>query len=253
MNKTRVGSIPPQCQAHKKPSRAPARDLSQTWSTQTTLPCLLTHGMTCRQCTSLSTYCCAFRVSISCQKTKSIAVLPCSSSVQRTAIHYPNKPPVEPVTNFQYLGSVIHYNRGSDLEVKSRVWKASQAFGSLSYILWYQKNPLSNQAPYLQLRHHSNSALCWVSAGTCTPPAELHGHMSGMPDSWLPKQLLLCTPVLQTTNARSMALRPLGNAIIGGSHLTFKCFQATNVIVLRGTNGHADCLSCIPSPSLRLM
>ena len=59
---------------------------------------------------------------------------------QPASIHLsPNQPLVESVTRFQYLGSIVQDDCGSDLEVNSRICKASQAFGSLSRILWYQK------------------------------------------------------------------------------------------------------------------
>ena len=75
--------------------------------------------------TSLSTYCLAFGFSISCEKTKSMAVLP-SSACEPTSIHrFPKQPSVEPINNFQYLGSVIQDDYGSDVEVNSRLCKAS--------------------------------------------------------------------------------------------------------------------------------
>ena len=90
--------------------------------------------------TTLSTHCSAFGLSISCSKTKTMAVLPASHCAPPVSIHlFPNHPPVEPVSTFQYLGSAIQEDCGSDLEVNSRICKASQAFGSLSRILWYQK------------------------------------------------------------------------------------------------------------------
>ena len=90
--------------------------------------------------TSLSTHCRNFGLSISCSKTKTMAVLPSSLYPQPAPIHLsPNQPPVESVTSFQYLGSIVQDDCGSDLEVNSRICKASQAFGSLSRILWYQK------------------------------------------------------------------------------------------------------------------
>ena len=88
--------------------------------------------------TTLSTHYSAFGLLISCSKTKTMAVLPASHCAPPVPIHlFPNHPPVEPVSSFQHLGSVIQEDCGSDLEVNSRICKASQAFSSLSHILWY--------------------------------------------------------------------------------------------------------------------
>ena len=58
--------------------------------------------------TTLSTHCSAFGLSISCSKTKTMAVLPASHCAPPVPIHlFPNHPPVEPVSTFQYLGSDI--------------------------------------------------------------------------------------------------------------------------------------------------
>ena len=92
--------------------------------------------------TSLSTHCRNLGLSISCAKTKTktMAVLPSDTCTQPAPIHLlPDQPPIEPVSSFQYLGSIVQDDCGSDLEVNSRICKASQAFGSLSRILWYQK------------------------------------------------------------------------------------------------------------------
>ena len=51
----------------------------------------------------------------------------------------PGEVPVQVVSNFQYLGSVVSSDCSPTAEVKSRIAKASQAFRSLSRLLWYQK------------------------------------------------------------------------------------------------------------------
>ena len=51
----------------------------------------------------------------------------------------PGEVPVEVVSNFQYLGSVVSSDCSPTAEVESRIAKASQAFRSLSRLLWYQK------------------------------------------------------------------------------------------------------------------
>ena len=52
---------------------------------------------------------------------------------------FPNDALVEVVSHFQYLGSIVQDDCGSELEVDSRICKASKAFQSLSRILWYQQ------------------------------------------------------------------------------------------------------------------
>ena len=51
----------------------------------------------------------------------------------------PGEVPVEVVSNFQYLGSVVYSDCSPTAELESRIVKASQAFRSLSRLLWYQK------------------------------------------------------------------------------------------------------------------
>ena len=92
----------------------------------------------------------------------------------------PQPSPVEPVSSFQYLGSVIQEDCGSDLEVSSRICKASQAFGSLSHILLYQKKIRTQTKlnSHFQFCHHSHTALwyrmCCVVAVAYPSLAKLH-------------------------------------------------------------------------------
>ena len=83
--------------------------------------------------TSLSTHCQDFGLSISCAKDQDYG----SFSIQllATTRAYPSFPQQD--------------NCGTDLEVNSRICKASQAFGSLSCTLWYQKK---DQDPYQAVR-----------------------------------------------------------------------------------------------------
>ena len=90
--------------------------------------------------TSLSTHCRNLGLSINCAKTKTMAVLPSDTCTPPAPIHlFPDQPTIEPVSSFHYLGSIVQDDCGSDLEVNSQICKASQVFGSLSRILWYQK------------------------------------------------------------------------------------------------------------------
>ena len=184
-----------------------------------------------------------------------MAVLPASLCAQPVPIHlFPNYPPVEPVPSFQYLGSVIQENCGSNLEVSSRVCNASQAFGSLSRILWYQKK-IRTQT---KLRIFSSVIIPTMLYGTeCTVLLQPHidrlqsfimrclriilgisvwdmkrnttirklahqqrlsslllarrlrflGHISRMPGSRLPKQLLVCAPAQGARSAGGQKCR----------------------------------------------
>ena len=51
----------------------------------------------------------------------------------------PRDKPIEVVPHFQYLGSFVQNDCGMDIEVNSRISKASLAFRSLSRILWLQR------------------------------------------------------------------------------------------------------------------
>ena len=79
-------------------------------------------------------------LSISCNKTKLMAVLPSESHPQPEPYSLVSgEPSVEVVSSFQYLGSIVQDDCSSSLEVDSRICKASKAFRSLSRILWYQR------------------------------------------------------------------------------------------------------------------
>ena len=91
---------------------------------------------------SLSNCCRRLGLTISCKKTKSFAVIPPESlDVQSPEpIHLvPGDEPIQVVSNFQYLGSIVQNDCRLDAEVNSRICKASSAFRSLSQILWYQR------------------------------------------------------------------------------------------------------------------
>lgn len=85
--------------------------------------------------TSLSTHCQDFGLSISCAKDQDYG----SFSIQllATTRAYPSFPQQD--------------NCGTDLEVNSRICKASQAFGSLSCTLWYQKKIRTHTKLYVHL------------------------------------------------------------------------------------------------------
>ena len=79
-------------------------------------------------------------LTISCSKTKPLAVLPSDLYPKPVPINlFPDDDSVEVVSNFQYLGSIVQDNCGTAIEVDSRICKASKAFRSLCCILWYQR------------------------------------------------------------------------------------------------------------------
>ena len=91
---------------------------------------------------SLSTCCKKLGLTISCKKTKTLAVLPPNSPDALSPVpihHIPGAEPIEVVSHFQYLGSIVQNDCGMDKEISSRICKASAAFQSLSRILWYQR------------------------------------------------------------------------------------------------------------------
>jgi hypothetical protein len=70
-------------------------------------------------------------LSISCEKIKSLAVLPSESpDAQSPALIHlvPGEEPIEVVPHFQYLGSIVQNHCGVDTEISSRICKASSAF-----------------------------------------------------------------------------------------------------------------------------
>ena len=77
-------------------------------------------------------------LSISCTKTKTMAILPDLFPRPEPVHLFPNDAPVEVVSHIQYLVSIVQDNCGSDLEADFRICKALKAFQSLSHILGYQ-------------------------------------------------------------------------------------------------------------------
>ena len=91
---------------------------------------------------SLAACCKKLGLTISCKKTKTLAVLPPDSpaDLTPTPIHlFPREEPIEVVSSFQYLGSTIQQDCSLDCEVNSRICKASTTFRSLSRVLWLQR------------------------------------------------------------------------------------------------------------------
>ena len=56
----------------------------------------------------------------------------------------PGDEPIDVVSHFQYLGSFVQNDCEMDVEINSRICKASSAFQSLSWILWYQRKIKTN-------------------------------------------------------------------------------------------------------------
>ena len=77
-------------------------------------------------------------LSISCTKTKTMAILPDLFPRPEPVHLFPNDAPVEVVSHIQYLVSIVQDNCSSDLEADFRICKALKAFQSLSHILGYQ-------------------------------------------------------------------------------------------------------------------
>ena len=76
----------------------------------------------------------------SCSKIKTLAVLPSDLYPKPVPIDlFPDDDPVEVVSIFQYLGSIVQDNCGTAIEMDSIICKAYKAFRSLCRILWYQR------------------------------------------------------------------------------------------------------------------
>ena len=89
---------------------------------------------------SLEVRCRDMGLTITSKKTKTLAVLPDNSHPKPEPISlHPDDVPLEVVSNFQYLGSIVQDNCDSSVEVDPRISKASRAFRQLSHILWYQR------------------------------------------------------------------------------------------------------------------
>ena len=89
---------------------------------------------------SLDSTCCIMGLSINYKKTKLLSILP-NDDIQPPCpiLLHPDCDPIEVVTSFQYFGSIVSNECTSDIEISSRITKASQSFGSLNRILWHQK------------------------------------------------------------------------------------------------------------------
>jgi hypothetical protein len=107
---------------------------------------------------SLEARCSDLGLTISCKKTKLLAVLPSDSYPKPSPVSFrPGDDLIDVVSHFEYLGSVVSDNCSANAEIDSRISKASQAFHSLSRLLWLQKTSaapsftssvLSSSLPY---------------------------------------------------------------------------------------------------------
>ena len=96
----------------------------------------------------VSMWCRELGLTISCSKTKTLAVLPSDLYPKPVPINlFPDDDPVDVVCNFQYLGSIVQDNCGTVIEVDFRICKASKAFRSLCHILWYQSKIKNRTKP----------------------------------------------------------------------------------------------------------
>ena len=129
-------------------------------------------------------------LTISCSKTKTLAVLPSHLYPKPVLINlFPNDDPVEVVSSFQYLGSIVQDNCGTVIEVDSRICTASKAFHSLCRILYAVSSmpyPLvptqdinSHQVPYFQCCCTANPSL-WP--GEFGPPRTQITSLAGFCD-----------------------------------------------------------------------
>ena len=89
---------------------------------------------------SLDSSCHHMGLTINYKKTKLLAVLPGADAHSPSLISlHPDCDPIEVVPSFQYLGSYLSNNCSMDVEISTRITKASQSYGSLNRILWHQR------------------------------------------------------------------------------------------------------------------
>ena len=89
---------------------------------------------------SLATTCKKLGLTISCKKTKTLAVLTNPGAQSPAPIQLvPRSEPIKVVSHFQNLGHTVQNDCGMDAEVSSQICKASSVFHSLSHILWCQR------------------------------------------------------------------------------------------------------------------
>ena len=85
---------------------------------------------------SLEDRCSDLGLTISCKKSKLLAVLPSRSAQEPSPMQLrPGSEPIEVVKSFEYLGSIVTADCSADDEISKRICKASNAFHSLSCLL----------------------------------------------------------------------------------------------------------------------
>ena len=89
---------------------------------------------------SLDSSCHHMGLTINYKKTKLLAVLPGADAHSPSPISlHPDCDPIEVVPSFQYLRSYLSNNCSLDVEISTRITKASQSYGSLNHIVWHQR------------------------------------------------------------------------------------------------------------------
>ena len=89
---------------------------------------------------SLDSSCHHMGLTINYKKTKLLAVLPGADAHPTSPISlHPDCDPIEVVPSLQYFGSYLSNNCTLEVEISTRITKASQSYGSLSRILWHQR------------------------------------------------------------------------------------------------------------------
>ena len=111
----------------------------------------------------MSIQCRDLGLTISCSKIKPLAVLPSDLYPKPVPINpFPDNDPVEVVSNFQHLGSIVQDNCGTTIEVDPRICKAFKAFRSLCRILWYRRKiKLAPSSAFSMLLHCQPFSMGW--------------------------------------------------------------------------------------------
>ena len=171
---------------------------------------------------SLATNCKKLGLTISCKKTKTLAVLTNPGAQSPAHIQLvPGSEPIKVVSHFQFLGSTVQNDCGMDSEVSSRISKASFAFHSLSHILWCQR------------KIQTSTKVCVLSSVIL--PTLLYGLESTVLEPHvrhLESFVICCLGIIlgvsvrekkHHTTMRKMAKQPRISSILTQHHLHFLC------------------------------
>ena len=169
---------------------------------------------------SLDSSCHHIGLTINYKKTKLLAVLPGADAHSPSPISlHPDCDPIEVVPSFEYFGSYLSNNCSMDVEISTRITKASQSYGSLNCILWHQRKIKSSTKLNIFVSVVLSTLLYGLETAVLLE-LQIHrlhrllGHILCMDECCLPRKLLVCAS-------------PQGRRSVGGQRMRW------NDLVLR--------------------